>query len=173
MKKTIAFCCFIIIVGTTIASIEKPALTKPVPNAFEIMIPIGKTGKLLSLKELSTINRTALETITGKKMGFFERVAFNRAQKRLHKGIRPDGSISDKRLSGFFEKKHKGNTEGFHGLGFILGFFIGAIGVVLAYVINNDEDKKNRVKWAWIGFGASFVLSIGLYVLLILSWSRY
>lgn len=173
MKKITAFCFFVIIVGTSVASIEKPALMLPEPNAFEIMIPIGKTGKLLSLKELSTMNRSTLETITGKKMGFFERVAFNRAQKRLQKGIRSDGSISDKKLSKFFGKKQIGKTEGFHGLGFILGFALGAIGLVLAYLINDDEDKKNRVKWAWIGFGTSLVLSMGLYVLLILSWSRY
>jgi hypothetical protein len=42
--------------------------------------------------------------------------------------------------------------------GFALGFFLGAIGLVLAYAVNNDGDKKNRIKGAWWGFIAAAVL---------------
>lgn len=138
---------------------------KKVPNAKLILIPIGTSGKTISLYELSKLSRPELERITGKKMSLFERMAFQRTKHRLAKGIKEDGSIQDKKLSKAFAPE-KDRTRGFHGLGFVLGFFLGVIGVVLAYVIDNEEDKDNRAKWAWIGFGIAFLLTAGLYIIL-------
>jgi hypothetical protein len=42
---------------------------------------------------------------------------------------------------------------------FALGFLLGLIGLLIAYLIN-DDYKHNRVKWAWIGFGIVVVLNI-------------
>ncbi len=41
---------------------------------------------------------------------------------------------------------------------------MGLIGVLIAYLIN-DDNKSNRVKWAWIGFGAFVVI----YLVILLS----
>ena len=43
--------------------------------------------------------------------------------------------------------------EGSIGIGFLLGFFLSLIGVLIAYAL----DKKRTIKGAWIGF----LVSIG------------
>ena len=50
-------------------------------------------------------------------------------------------------------------TTGFHSGGFFLGLLVGLIGVIIAYIIK-DEKKKNRVKWAWIGWGVWVVIAL-------------
>lgn len=154
------------ITASTTPNVDKPA-TKPLPNAKIIQIPVGSSGKTISLFELSKMSRAELEIITGKKMSYWERVAFNKAKRKLEKGIEPDGTVKDKKLAKAFNLQEKDRTRGFHGLGFVLGFFVGVVGVVLAYVIDDKEDKKNRVKWAWIGFAIGTVLTLGLYIILL------
>lgn len=148
----------------TVPSVEAPA-TKPVTkiDANKVMVPVGKTGKKISLKELSTISRSDLETMTGKKMSFVERIAFKKAQKRLNKGIDSNGYVTDKKLNKVFLSKKSGES-GFHLGGFALGFFLGLIGVLLAYVAFDDDYKQNRIKWSWIGCIAFVVLWVILVV---------
>jgi len=122
---------------------------KPTLNAKNVFLPVGKTGKTISLMELSTISLKDFEILTNRKMKFFDRLAFKAGQKKLRKGINHDGTISKKRLDFFFQKYYSGET-GFHAGGFALGFFLLLIGVLIAYLINHDY-KRNRVKWAWIG----------------------
>ena len=145
---------------------QKGSAPEKVLNAKLIQIPIGSSGKYISLYKLSTLSRTELEAMTGKKMTIGERLAFNKTKQRLAKGMDADGTIKDKKILKAFGREDKDRTRGFHFGGFILGFVLGLIGVVLAYVINDDEDKKNRVKWAWIGFGLYAVLFIGFYIIL-------
>ena len=54
-------------------------------------------------------------------------------------------------------------TSGFHLGGFALGFLIGPIGVLIAYLIDDDK-KRNRVKWAWIGLIAWVVIFGGVFI---------
>jgi hypothetical protein len=125
-------------------------------NANQIFLPIGKTGKQISMMELSKISLKDFEALTNRKMKFFDRLAFKAGQKKLRKVINRDGSVSKKRFEIFFQKYYSGET-GLHAGGFALGFFLLLIGVLIAYLIN-DDYKKNRVKWAWLGFSISIAL---------------
>lgn len=59
------------------------------------------------------------------------------------------------------------HSTGFHFGGFALGFFVGLIGVLIAYLIRGDEAvDRNRRKWAWIGFGVYVLLLVALIVAL-------
>jgi len=127
----------------------------PKTKANEVFIPIGNTGKKISLMELSTISMDNLQTLTGRKMNFAERVSFKITQKKLRKSIASDGTIENKKLEKLIQKRD-GDT-GFHLGGFALGFLLGLIGVLIAYLIH-DEHKRNRVKWAWLGLLAWIVL---------------
>jgi hypothetical protein len=82
-------------------------------------------------------------------------VEFRLAQKKLRNSINEDGSFSDKRMEKMFKDEMSGTT-GFHLGGFALGLFLFLIGVLIAYLINDDK-KSNRVKWAWIGAAAALV----------------
>ena len=168
MKKATLF-VFLAAFGLSVFAslpVNAPTLS-PKLKAAEIMIPIGKSGKKISLLDLSTISAKDLQNLTGKKMNFFDRLAFKASQKKLKKSIDADGTITSKKINKFFSKRF-GPTEGFHALGFILGFFLGLIGVLIAYLMNDDDDKQNRVKWSWIGFGAAVLITL-IFVLLIIN----
>lgn len=100
-----------------------------------------------------------LEKLTGRKMNGGESYAFKVSQRKLKTGINADGVVTNKKLSKAF---FAGNETGFHLGGFALGFLLGLIGVLIAYIIN-DEIKQNRRKWAWIGLGVVLVLSLILF----------
>ncbi|WP_416438762.1 hypothetical protein [Phnomibacter sp. MR] len=131
-------------------STEKKAIL-----ASEFMIPVAG-GKTVSVLDLATMKADQLQELTGKKMNFLEKMAFKVSQKKLKKQINEDGTLDLKSL----EKITKAGdemTSGFHAGGFILGLLLGLIGVLIAYLINDDK-KKNRVKWAWFGWLAWLVI---------------
>jgi hypothetical protein len=103
---------------------------------------LGKPEEKISLMELSTINANDLQLLAGKKMNFAEKVLFKISQRRLRSSIAPDGTIDNKRLEKLFKKKD-GET-GFHAGGFFLGLFLWIIGVLIAYLIN-DEKKATAL----------------------------
>jgi hypothetical protein len=98
-----------------------------------------------------------LQALTGTKMNFAEKVSFKIAQKKLRRSINQDGTIDNKKFQKLFEKRDV--TSGFHLGGFVLGLLLGIIGVLIAYLINDDK-KHERVKWAWIGFAIWLVVII-------------
>jgi len=127
-----------------------------------VYLPIAKNVQI-SLKELSLISVKDYEKLSGKHLNFFQRFTFKAGQKKLRNSFAADGTITNKKLlKAMSDGDH---SVGFHLGGFALGFLLGLLGVLLAYVIGGDEDvKKNRVKWAWIGFG----LFVVFYLILVL-----
>ena len=71
----------------------------------------------------------------GKKLNFFERLSFKATQNRMKKQLRAADS---------------GESEGVNWAGLGLGFFLGLLGVLGAYIFSDD---KNFIKWTWIGCG--------------------
>ena len=130
--------------------------------ASEFMIPVA-SGKTVSVLDLATMNANQLQELTGKKMNLLEKMAFKVSQKKLKRQINEDGTLDLKSL----EKVTKAGgdmTSGFHAGGFVLGLLLGAIGVLIAYLINDDK-KSNRVKWAWFGWLAWLVIFLIAFVL--------
>ena len=121
----------------------------PPLKASEIFFPVGKTGMKISLLELSQIKVKDLELLTGRKMDLIDRTSFKLAQKQVRKSINNDGTINSKKVEKYLQQR--GGETGFHLGGFALGFLLGLIGVLIAYLIKDDK-KRNRVKWAWIGW---------------------
>jgi hypothetical protein len=132
---------------------------KPVPKkASEIMIPIGKAGELISLLDLSEIRIKDFELVSGKDLNAVQTVGFKLAQRDIRKSISPDGTVNKKKLTKVLTRINAGES-GFHIGGFALGFLLGLIGILIAYLIK-DDYKRNRVKWAWFGLAAVVVLSL-------------
>ncbi|TCZ67724.1 hypothetical protein [Flaviaesturariibacter aridisoli] len=154
MRKIMFLFVALLAMVSSFASVTPTDVPK---NANNIMIPVGSTGKAISLKALSTISIKEYEQMSGRHLGMFDRMGFKKAQKQLRKNIATDGT-----LKGKLAKRTEG--EGFSIGGFALGFFLGLIGVLIAYVAFSDEGKSNRIKWSWIGLGAAVLLSIILVV---------
>jgi len=169
MKKPLALAITLSLLTFCSVSAAVVDPVKPIPpnamaplKASDVRIPIGNTGKTVTLLELSTMNVDDLEHLTGKKMGWLKRMEFKVALRKLRHSIKPDGTVDSKSLnrlrSGYYDE-----DGSFHIGGFALGFFLGAIGVLIAYLINDDFHHR-RVKWAWIGFGTFLVLYIILVI---------
>lgn len=156
MKKTAIF--LFLLATFNVAFTTTPATTKPPLKASEIYFPLGKSGQLISLQDLSVIKIREFETLTGKKMKLFDKIGFKLSQNKLKNSINNDGTFSKKKIEKYFSKMADG-TSGFHSGGFFLGLIVGLIGVIIAYLIK-DEKKKNRVKWAWIGWGVWVVIAL-------------
>jgi hypothetical protein len=159
MKKIIIlFTACLLIATAPFAFTGFSSLSK---KASDVYLPVGSGGNKISLLELSKIDVRSFESLTGRHLNFVDRLGFKIAQKKLRKSISADGTIDNKKLNKFLAQGD--GTTGFHIGGFALGFLIGLIGVLIAYLIN-DEKKKNRVKWAWIGFAVWIVLLIILVI---------
>src|SRR6266536_546878 len=114
MRKAIILFIALIIVGVSYASIN---IIEPKLNAAQIFFPVGKTGKQISLLELSQISVKDFQTLTGKKMNLVDKIGFNLEQKKLRSFINADGSVT-KKAEKFFAT---GKKTGFHLGGFALG----------------------------------------------------
>lgn len=148
MKKILAF---IIFIATISVAYSTSVVNASIPlKASEIYLPIGKSGQMISLQDLSVIKLKDFEALTGKKMKLTEKLGFALSQKQLRKSIKPDGTFNKKKVQKYFNKMAEGSGS-FHAGGFFLGLLLGLIGVLIAYLIKDDK-KKNRVKWAWIGW---------------------
>jgi hypothetical protein len=148
---TTSFATSLSIPVSTVAVTSSPAPEAAAAvKATDMRIPIGSTGKFINLQDLSTIKVADFEQLTGKKMGLLRRMEFKMAQRNIRHSINNDGTVNNKRLAKM--AKGYGEDDGsFHFGGFALGFFLGLIGVLIAYLINDDLHHR-RVKWAWLGF---------------------
>ena len=127
---------------------------KPRVKASEIKISIGN-GQQISLLDLSRMSVKDVELVSGRKMKFADRLTFRAAQHKLRQQISRDGTIDSKK---FIKKLNKAeNGSGFNLGGFALGFLLGLIGVLIAYLIKGDDQAARR-KWAWIGFAIWVVI---------------
>ena len=163
MKKIFTSISALILFALSFASAPIKSTLHPL-HASQIIIPVGNAGVNISLFELSKITKPGLEKITGRKMNTVQSVVFKRAQHKIKKGIGSDGMVTDKQIKHLFEDDVK---KGFNTGGFLLGAVVGLIGVLVAYLID-DKNKKNRVKWAWIGLGVRYVIA-GIIVIIILT----
>lgn len=159
MKKIVLFFAALAVITSSFATITPLSSKVPVIRADQMFFPVGKTGKTISLLELSRISVKDFQALTGRKMNFFDKMSFKVAQKKVRDNIDRDGTFNNKKIQKALTSRHKDGESGFHLGGFALGFLLGLIGVLVAYLIN-DDYKRNRVKWAWIGVAASIVLSL-------------
>lgn len=149
--------CFSVFTFTSNARVVVPAETGN--DAYKQKVEL--------LKKISTMSAKEFEAFSGKKMNFADRMFFKMGQKKLQKSIDANGNVTNKKLEKYLRKGGADGSSGFHLGGFALGFFLGLIGVLIAYVAFSDDNKKNRVKWSWIGWGAFVVLYLVLVVAII------
>src|SRR5690606_14881925 len=114
-----------------------PVSETPVnPKASELFLPIGNTGNKISLQDLSTVSRVEFEKLSGHKMKGVQKTAFKMMQKKLRNMINEKGEVKNKTLKKAALAADNGGG-GFHIGGFALGFLLGLIGVLIAYLIND------------------------------------
>jgi hypothetical protein len=86
-----------------------------------------------------------IEAKKGSKLNWKEKLALKLLKKKVESKIKPEG---------------KKKTKAIDAIGFILGLFLGLIGVLLAYII----DKEKYIPSAWYGF----LVALALYLVFLL-----
>jgi hypothetical protein len=119
--------------------------------------PSSNSATTLSLKasEFVKLNTNDYSRLTGKKMSFFDRISFRILKMRMKHDLRknPDLVIADY----LAPKSTKNNKFKLNGIWLIVGILFGPIGILLAYLTNQE---KNKVKSAWLGFGIVILLGL-------------
>jgi len=106
MKRIIIFLTFISFYSAA-HSVTNSMLVIPVKQplrAEEVYLPVGNTGRLISLMDLSRISVKDFETLSGEKMKFSEKVQFKLSQRQLKKSINEDGTFSRKSIEKYLTK---------------------------------------------------------------------
>jgi len=137
--------------NTFLSSAARPAL-----KADEVYVPVGKTGQLISLADLSQIKLKDFEKLSGQKMKFSEKITFKIGHRQLRKSINRDGTFNRKSIEKYLAHP-AGPGGGFSLTGLLLGLLLSLLGVLVAYVIAGS-DKRSRVTWAWIGAAISLII---------------
>ncbi len=161
MKKISIFLllCFLLqtffLTAAVVPSVGNPAAKE---NSYQ--------QKVEMLKKIAAMNVKEFEAFTGKHMNFIERALFKIEQRKLNNSIDQAGNITNKKLDKYLHKSSD-NSSGFHLGGFALGFLLGLIGVLIAYLAFKDDNKQNRIKWAWIGTAVIVAISLALRLVLL------
>ena len=166
MKKIILLFTLVLFVkGSFASSVINPEFPKP--KASEIFIPVGNSGKMISLMELSTISTKDFQSLTGKQMNFFQRLSFKLGQRKLKKLIDADGILNNRTLDKIRSiQSNKPDDSGNSFIkGFLMGLVLGLFGVMICAAAGHGENKQSMMKGAWIGCGI-WVLIVLLIVIL-------
>ncbi len=116
----------------------------------------------LDAKTFLSLTPAQVQEMTGKKMTIGQKISLKMAQLEVKKQLRKGKEIKMAEMG-------KRAASGISAIWLIAGFFLGLIGVLIAYLTREDSDD-NRVKSAWIGFGIGLVLYI---VFLVIFWGRW
>ncbi len=155
------FILAIIFFGFKASFASVPFIFPPV-KANEIFISLKKSGQEISLQELSRIRIKDLERLSRVKMNLFDRIRFRIVQKKLRDNINPDGTLRNNKLITSFSNYKKSGGGGLGG--FALGSLLGPLGILIAY-LSKDDQKKMRVKWAWVGLLAFIPLWVLIFII--------
>jgi hypothetical protein len=122
------------------------------------MIPLGKTGKQVSLAELSRMKVRDYEALSGHKLKLVDKLGFKLAQRELKRTINPDGSFNQKKLEALNKKMAAGpaTEQSHHYLKLFILFLI--ISVVLGIIGLFVPFFWILSALAWIGTVIFFIL---------------
>ncbi len=132
------------------------AITPPsAPRAADVQVPLPGATQTVSLTQFLTLSPKEYKATTGKKLNLRSRIELRYGQHLMRQAVHQDGTIDVARVQQY------ANDGGFHFHvgGFLLGFFLGLIGVLITLFFH-DDNKKARTGSALIG--AALVLALAL-----------
>jgi hypothetical protein len=97
MRRLITLTLFISFSFAVFAS--ENTIVVPKKKATEIMVPVGNTGKFVSLMELSHMKVRDYESLSAHRLTLVDKLGFKLAQRQLRRVINADGSLNQKRVA--------------------------------------------------------------------------
>lgn len=144
MKRlfTILALCFGILMSTnSFAAVVEPANSQ--------QETVTQKSPSITIEDIKTLSAKEIEEKIGQKLNWKQKLAIKLTKNKLAKADKAEDKPAE--ISGGF------------GIGLLLGFVLGLIGVLLAYVVFKD---KQTIKGSWIGVLGLVVLIILLTVVL-------
>ena len=138
MKKILGLFIALSVLTSSFASgiASSPGSSKLSPlNASELMIPIGKDGKKISLLDLSQIRLKEFEKLSGHKMNFGEKIKFRIAQNQLAKSINQDNTVNVKKMNSLKPSKRATERSKKYLRTWLVLLLIAVVCVLLALII--------------------------------------
>jgi len=122
-------------------------------------VAVNPTSDFLKASVFITLSPQEFAAASGAKLNLFQKGVFKLIQRQLRRELvkNPDLLITD-----YYDQKTK--KFKLDPLWFVIGAFIGPIGVLLSYYSHKQKkgsSKKDRTTSAWLGFGL-FVIWFGL-----------
>jgi hypothetical protein len=100
------------------------------------------------IKQFLSLTPKKYYELTGKKMKLSQKISLKLAQHKVKSMIKKGKTVDLVAMS-------KGiDTSDFNLVGFLLGLILSLIGVLFAYLI----DDESVIKWAWIGAGIGAII---------------
>lgn len=142
MKKlfTILLLCF----GMMLSNNTYAALVAPANAKQEVVAP----NSSISIEDIKTLSTKEIEEKVGHKLNWKQKLAIKLTKNKLTKAEKAE---------------EKPDVQGGVGIGLLLGFVLGLIGVLLAYVVFKD---KETIKGSWFGLLAAVALILILTLVL-------
>jgi len=137
-------------------------LTAALPGKSAVHAPslAAKESLLVSSGSISAgvfveLSSKDFSKVVGRKLNFKERIALGLVQKKFKAEIKAGHLTADTviNLNQLADEKMPQFNIG----GFLLGFFLGLIGVALAYIFSNDKGFRRN---SWYGLGAWLILVV-------------
>jgi hypothetical protein len=102
----------------------------------------------LSREDFLTLTPAKYEEITGEKLGLKGKLALHLLKREVKK--------SDTTEPVLLEAELADNEGGFNLIGFLAGFFLSLLGVLLVFLLASNNKAMKRS--AWLGFGVLVLL---------------
>jgi hypothetical protein len=109
----------------------------------------------MSVEEFLALTPKKYKELTGEKLSLSQKISLRIVQKKIRKAIKNNEKVDSVTIANAV------GTYDFNIGGFVLGFLLSVVGVLIAYLIGDT----NVIKWAWIGFGVSFLIFLLVWII--------
>ena len=137
MKKRTILSCLAFVFALTIQLDAAISITAPTPNAANE----SESDHWLSTMDTETflaLSPKEIQEKTGQKLKFKDRMAIRLAQKQVRKAMKKGEATN-------LEEAFYAGRRGFSLGGFLLGFFLGPIGVLLAVLFGANAFRSSLI----------------------------
>jgi hypothetical protein len=121
-----------------------------VPVSTPVTEPIDPAMNAALIQQFLKLTPQKYYELTGKRMKLSQKISLKLAQWKIKRMMKKGKAVD---LVAMTTKKGI-DTSDFSIAGFLLGFFLSLIGVLIAYLL----DDEAIIKWAWLGAGLSAIL---------------
>ena len=154
MKNILRFS--LLAVALTIVTLPSYSLTVPSSNPEPVkkestVAPLGN----MNVQDFLSLTPRKYKEMTGEKMTMSQKISLKIAQHKLKRALKANPQTELSVMPAGVD------TSDFNIGGFILGFLLSVIGVLIAYLIGDS----NVIKWAWIGFGISLIIYLLILII--------